>query len=118
MPNHWILKTDADTYPFDSLVRDRRTVWDGISNALALKHVRSMAKGDPVMIYHSGDDKAIVDWPRSSARRTPIPRPRIPSSPWWISKPGPDFRSRSRSPPSRRIRPLRTSCWCGCRACR
>lgn len=60
MPNYWILKTDADTYPFDQLARDRRTVWDGISNALALKHLRSMDKGDRVMIYHSGDDKAIV----------------------------------------------------------
>lgn len=60
MANHWILKTDTDTYSFDDLVRDRRTVWDGVSNALALKHLRAMAKGDPVMIYHSGDDKAIV----------------------------------------------------------
>jgi predicted RNA-binding protein with PUA-like domain len=60
VPNHWILKTDTDTYTFDDLVRDRRTVWDGITNALALKHLRAMAKGDLAMIYHSGDQKAIV----------------------------------------------------------
>lgn len=60
VPNYWILKSDTDTYSFDDLVRDRRTVWDGISNALALKHVRSMAKGDQLMIYHSGDEKSIV----------------------------------------------------------
>ncbi len=60
MPNHWLLKTDTDTYPFDRLVSDRRTVWDGVSNALALKHLRGMAKGDQVLIYHSGDEKAIV----------------------------------------------------------
>ena len=60
MANYWILKTDADTYAFDQLVRDRRTVWDGVSNALALRHIRSMAKGDQVFIYHSGDDKALV----------------------------------------------------------
>lgn len=60
MPNHWILKTDADTYPFDQLVRERRAVWDGVSNALALKHIRSMAKGDHAFIYHSGDEKALV----------------------------------------------------------
>jgi predicted RNA-binding protein with PUA-like domain len=60
VPNYWILKTEPSTYSFDHLLRDRRTVWDGITNALALKHVRSMAKGDEVMIYHTGDEKAIV----------------------------------------------------------
>jgi predicted RNA-binding protein with PUA-like domain len=42
MANHWILKTDSEVYPFDQLERDRRTVWDGVSNAVALKHIRSM----------------------------------------------------------------------------
>jgi predicted RNA-binding protein with PUA-like domain len=60
MPNYWILKTDTDTYSFDDLARERRAVWDGVSNALALKHIRGMAKGDPVLIYHSGDEKALV----------------------------------------------------------
>jgi predicted RNA-binding protein with PUA-like domain len=60
MPNYWILKTDADTYDFDRLARERRTVWDGVSNALALKHIRAMAKGDSALIYHSGDEKALV----------------------------------------------------------
>lgn len=60
MPNYWILKTDADTYPFEQLVRERRAVWDGVTNALALKHLRSMAKGDRAFIYHSGDEKALV----------------------------------------------------------
>ncbi len=60
VPNYWILKTDADTYPFDQLERERRTVWDGVSNALALKHLRGMAAGDRLLIYHSGDNKALV----------------------------------------------------------
>ena len=60
MPAYWILTTDADTYPFDQLARERRAVWDGVSNALALKHIRSMAKGDRAFIYHSGDEKALV----------------------------------------------------------
>jgi len=58
--NYWILKTDADTYAFDQLTRERRAMWDGVSNALALKHIRSMRKGDHAFIYHSGDDKALV----------------------------------------------------------
>jgi predicted RNA-binding protein with PUA-like domain len=60
MPNYWILKSDPDTYGFDHLARDRRTVWDGVSNAVALKNLRAMAPGDRVFIYHSGDEKAIV----------------------------------------------------------
>ena len=58
--NHWILKTDADVYPFDQLERERKTVWDGVSNAVALKHIRSMAPGDPLLIYHSGEGKELV----------------------------------------------------------
>ena len=60
MPNYWILKTDTDTYSFDDLAREHRAVWDGVSNALALKHIRGMAKGDRVLIYHSGYEKALV----------------------------------------------------------
>ena len=58
--NRWILKTDSDVYPFDQLERERRTVWDGVSNAVALKHIRAMAPGDPLLIYHSGATKELV----------------------------------------------------------
>ena len=78
MANYWILKTDADTYPFDQLARDRRTVWDGVSNALALKHIRSMAKGDQLFIYHSGDDKALVGLARVASDPYPDPKARDP----------------------------------------
>jgi predicted RNA-binding protein with PUA-like domain len=62
--NHWILKTDADVYPFDQLERERNTVWDGVSNAVALKHIRSMAPGDLLLIYHSGEGKELVGMAR------------------------------------------------------
>lgn len=78
MAHYWILKTDTDTYPFDQLVRDRRTVWDGVSNALALKHIRSMAKGDQVFIYHSGDDKALVGLARVVSDPYPDPKTKDP----------------------------------------
>jgi predicted RNA-binding protein with PUA-like domain len=74
MPNYWILKTDADTYPFDQFVRERRAVWDGVSNALALKHIRSMAKGDHAFIYHSGDEKALVGLARIVSDPYPDPK--------------------------------------------
>jgi predicted RNA-binding protein with PUA-like domain len=60
MAAYWIVKTDTDTYSFDDLRREGRTVWDGVSNAVALKHLRSMSPGDRVLVYHSGEEKAVV----------------------------------------------------------
>ena len=60
MPRYWILKTDAAVYPFDQLEREKRAVWDGVSNAVALKHIRGMAPGDGLLIYHSGEGKELV----------------------------------------------------------
>jgi predicted RNA-binding protein with PUA-like domain len=60
MPQYWILKTEPSEYAFADLQRDGRTRWDGISNPVALKHLRSMHRGDQAMIYHTGDEKRIV----------------------------------------------------------
>jgi len=76
--NHWILKTDADVYPFDQLERDRKAVWDGVSNAVALKHIRSMAPGDPVLIYHSGQGKELVGLARVTSAPYPDPKQKDP----------------------------------------
>ena len=56
----WLLKTEPDCYSWDDLVRDKGTVWDGVTNALALKHIRAMKKGDAALIYHTGDERAAV----------------------------------------------------------
>ena len=58
--SHWILKTEPSDYSFADLRRDKRTRWSGITNAQALIHLRQMAKGDEVLIYHTGDEKALV----------------------------------------------------------
>ena len=42
------------------MVKDKKTTWDGVSNALALKHIRGMKKGDQALIYHTGDERAAV----------------------------------------------------------
>jgi predicted RNA-binding protein with PUA-like domain len=60
VPAYWILKTEPTTYSFERLLKDRRTVWDGVSNPLALKHLGEMAVGDQVLVYHTGDEKAAV----------------------------------------------------------
>jgi predicted RNA-binding protein with PUA-like domain len=56
----WLLKTEPDSYGWDNLVKDKRTVWDGVTNALALKHIRTMKKGDLALVYHTGDQRAAV----------------------------------------------------------
>ncbi|HUE29838.1 MAG TPA: EVE domain-containing protein [Verrucomicrobiae bacterium] len=60
MAQRWLLKTEPSTYSWADLVRDRRTVWDGVKNALALKHLAAVATGDEVLVYHTGDEKAAV----------------------------------------------------------
>jgi predicted RNA-binding protein with PUA-like domain len=56
----WLLKTEPDCYSWDDLLRDKKTVWDGVSNALALKHIRAMKKGDQALIYHTGDERTAL----------------------------------------------------------
>lgn len=71
--NRWILKTDSAVYPFDQLEREGRAVWDGVSNPVALKHMRSMAPGDPLLIYHSGATKELVGLARVTRAAYPDP---------------------------------------------
>jgi predicted RNA-binding protein with PUA-like domain len=56
----WLLKTEPTVYSYHDLERDKKTVWDGVTNNLALKHIRLVQKGDRVLIYHTGEEKAIV----------------------------------------------------------
>jgi predicted RNA-binding protein with PUA-like domain len=60
MVNYWLCKQEPSTYNLDRLEKDGTTVWDGVHNNLALKHIRSMKKGDLAFFYHSGDEKQIV----------------------------------------------------------
>jgi predicted RNA-binding protein with PUA-like domain len=51
---------DPEAYGWSELERDGRTVWDGVKNAIAQRHLRSSQPGDPVLVYHTAPDKAIV----------------------------------------------------------
>lgn len=57
---HFLMKTEPSVYSYSDLEREKKTVWNGVTNFAALKHMRSMKKGDLVFIYHSGDEKQIV----------------------------------------------------------
>ncbi len=78
MPNHWIVKTEPSTYSFDQLERDGTTVWDGVRNNLALKHLREMKRGDRVLVYHSGEEKAVVGLAEVAAEAYPDPKQKDP----------------------------------------
>ncbi len=60
MSSYWIVKTEPSTYSYDELARQQTAVWDGVKNNLALKHLRHMKPGDRVLVYHTGDEKAVV----------------------------------------------------------
>jgi len=56
----YLLKTEPSEYSFADLQRDQTTVWDGVTNPVALKNLRGMKKGDELVIYHTGDEKRTV----------------------------------------------------------
>ena len=60
MPQYWLLKTEPSDYSYADLNRDGRTVWDGVSNNLALKHLRNIKAGDLAFLYHTGKERALV----------------------------------------------------------
>jgi predicted RNA-binding protein with PUA-like domain len=60
MSMYYLLKTEPSVYSFEQLRNDRKTVWDGVTNAAAVKHLREMHKGDKLVIYHTGDERLAV----------------------------------------------------------
>jgi len=60
MANRWLFKTEPSAYSFQQLEKDKQTVWDGVKNNLALKNLSGIKKGDWILIYHTGDEKAAV----------------------------------------------------------
>jgi predicted RNA-binding protein with PUA-like domain len=56
----YLLKTEPFTYSFSDLLKEKTTVWDGVSNPVALKNMRAMKAGERLVIYHTGDEKTAV----------------------------------------------------------
>src|SRR4029077_4774978 len=57
---NYLLKTEPSEYSFADLQRDKETIWDGVSNPVALKNLRAMERGDKLVIYETGDVKSAV----------------------------------------------------------
>ena len=69
----WLVKEEPDHYGYDQLERDRKTVWAGVRNPLAQKHLRSIRKGDRLFYYHTGRQKAVVAIAKAASDAYPDP---------------------------------------------
>ena len=74
--NYWLAKQEPSGprgYNILQLQKDKKTMWDGVHNNLALKHIRNMKKGDLVFFYHTGDERQVVGI--MSVTSNPYPNP-------------------------------------------
>jgi predicted RNA-binding protein with PUA-like domain len=78
MANRWLFKTEPSAYSFQQLQKDKKTVWDGVKNNLALKNLKEIKKGDEILIYHTGDEKAVVGVARALNGAYPDPGKKDP----------------------------------------
>jgi len=72
--NLWLLKSEPGTYSFSDLVREGSARWDGVSAPAALTHLRAMRPGDQALIYHTGDERAIVGIAKVTSDPYPDPK--------------------------------------------
>jgi predicted RNA-binding protein with PUA-like domain len=70
----WLVKEEPEHYGFDQLVRDGKTVWAGVKNPLAQKHLRSIKRGDRLFYYHTGKEKAVVATAKAASDAYPDPK--------------------------------------------
>jgi predicted RNA-binding protein with PUA-like domain len=56
----YLLKTEPTVYSFANLQKEKTTVWDGVTNPVAVRHLREMKPGERLVIYHTGDEKSAV----------------------------------------------------------
>jgi len=78
--NYWLVKQDPANYPFEQFQKEKRTDWTGVRNYQARNFLRDMKKGDEVLFYHSGDEKAVVGF--ATVSRTAFPDPTADDEAW------------------------------------
>lgn len=77
---HWLIKSEPDTYSYARLVKDGRTTWDGVRNFQARNNLRAMKEGDLAFFYHSNVGKEVVGVAR--VLRDAYPDPTAPGEDW------------------------------------
>jgi predicted RNA-binding protein with PUA-like domain len=70
---NWLFKEEPSTYSFDALMKDKRTIWSGVKNPLAQRHLHAVKRGDRIFYYHTGDEKAVVGVAKALADAYPDP---------------------------------------------
>ena len=118
---YWLFKEEPEHYSFADLQREGSTVWDGVSNNLARVHLRQVRRGDCILYYHTGKEKAIVGEMKAAADADPIRTTRTRSR--WLSQSNRSARFAMwyPCPGSRRILRCASGSSCafrGCRLCR
>ena len=78
--NYWLLKSEPGTYAWEHLVRDRRTVWDGVRNFQARNNLRAMRPGDLALFYHSVNERCVLGVARIASE--PYADPKAPD--WTV----------------------------------
>jgi predicted RNA-binding protein with PUA-like domain len=76
----FLVKEEPENYSFDAFVKDGGTTWSGVRNPLAQKHLRAIRKGDSVLYYHTGKEKAVVGVARAATAAYPDPADRTGKS--------------------------------------
>ncbi len=69
----WLVKEEPTNYSYDQFVADGATVWSGVKNPLAQRHLRAMKKGDRVFYYHTGKEKAVIGTATVTIAASPDP---------------------------------------------
>jgi predicted RNA-binding protein with PUA-like domain len=80
MKNLWLVKQEPNSYSWSDFVAERETTWTGVRNFAARNNLRRMKKGDQVLFYHSGDEKAVVGI--AKVTRTAYPDPTAKEGDW------------------------------------
>jgi predicted RNA-binding protein with PUA-like domain len=70
---NWLFKEEPSSYSFDALKKDGGTVWAGVRNPLAQKHLRGVKKGDRIFYYHTGSEKAVIGVAKATSDAYPDP---------------------------------------------
>lgn len=81
-PTYWLIKSEPTVYPWSRLLRDGRTMWDGVRNFEARNHLRAMQEGDLCLFYHSNEGKELVGVAR--VVRAAYPDPTAPGEDWSV----------------------------------
>ena len=71
---YWLVKTEPGTYSWDTLVKEKKGVWDGVRNFQARSNMKTMKKGDLVFVYHTGEEKSIVGLAKVASEPYPEPK--------------------------------------------